>query len=311
MQYLKHGIAPSTQKTYSAAQDIFLGFCGRLGLAALPASEGTLMLFVTELAQTRAHTTIRTYLAGVRHLHVIHGLPNPLEQSLRLDLVLKGIRRIKPKQGKPRLPITPHILLRIKSSLDQSPSYDSTMLWAACTLAFFAFLRCGEFTVPALGAYDQAKHLSVSDIAVDSHTQPTTISARLKVSKTDQFGKGILVFLGKASSPLCPVAAVLNYLARRGATDGPLFLRANGQPLTRKWFVEQVQQALMTAGIDSMAYNGHSFRIGAATTAAACGLNEALIKTLGRWASTAYQVYIRIPQPQLAAISPLLATAPT
>lgn len=58
MQYMKHEIAPSTWKIYSAAQDVYLGFCTRMGLPARPVSEGMLMLFVTELAQTRAHITI-------------------------------------------------------------------------------------------------------------------------------------------------------------------------------------------------------------------------------------------------------------
>ena len=39
-------------------------------------------------------------------------------------------------------------------------------------------------------------------------------------------------------------------------------------------------------------YASHSFRTGAATTAAAAGLPAWLIKTLGRWRSNAFQSYI-------------------
>ena len=38
-----------------------------------------------------------------------------------------------------------------------------------------------------------------------------------------------------------------------------------------------------------------SFQIGAATTAAAYGIPVDVIKTLGRWKSQAYHLYIRIP----------------
>ena len=45
------------------------------------------------------------------------------------------------------------------------------------------------------------------------------------------------------------------------------------------------------------------------TTAAACGLSAELIKTLGRWKSCAYQLYVRLPKSQLAGISKTLAAA--
>ena len=57
-------------------------------------------------------------------------------------------------------------------------------------------------------------------------------------------------------------------------------------------------------------YSGHSFRIGAATTAAAVGVEDSMIKTLGRWKSAAYLAYVRIPWKRLAAVSARLANSP-
>ena len=49
------------------------------------------------------------------------------------------------------------------------------------------------------------------------------------------------------------------------------------------------------------------FRVGAATTAAACDIEDSTIQTLGRWESATYLRYVRIPQEKLASISkPLL-----
>ena len=62
-----------------------------------------------------------------------------------------------------------------------------------------------------------------------------------------------------------------------------------------------MKKDLEKAGVDPGHYSGHSFRIGAATTAAARGLEDSTVKTLGRWKSLAYLEYIKIPREQLAA----------
>ena len=69
----------------------------------------------------------------------------------------------------------------------------------------------------------------------------------------------------------------------------------------------KVKEVLGELGYPAREYSGHSFRAGAATTAAAVGFQDSLIKTLGRWESTAYQLYVRIPRGQLAGVSAALA----
>ena len=101
--------------------------------------------------------------------------------------------------------------------------------------------------------------------------------------------------------------AILPLLARRGAMPGPLFQFQDGSFLTREKFVAEVRQLLLAANINAEPYAGHSFRIGAATTAAHAGMDAALIQTLGRWRSSAYQLYIRIPCESFAFVCSVLA----
>ena len=111
------------------------------------------------------------------------------------------------------------------------------------------------------------------------------------------------MFLGRTRTNLCPVATMLGYIDVRGLGPGPLFRFTAGAGLTRSRFVAQIQEALRTAGVDESRYNGHSFRIGAATTAAARGIEDCVIKMLGRWESTAYLQYVRIPRRELMGYS--------
>ena len=132
------------------------------------------------------------------------------------------------------------------------------MLWAACCLGFFGYLSCAEFTCPSREAYDLDCHLSLSDTA--------------KQSKTDPFRKGVDILLGRTNQTLCPVAALSAYLQIRGPASGPLFMHNNSATLSRGSLVKALQEALKQCGMDSSLYNGHSFRIGAAITAAAAGV---------------------------------------
>ena len=78
--------------------------------------------------------------------------------------------------------------------------------------------------------------------------------------------------------------------------DTPLFKFTSGTPLTRAVFTQHIQRALTETGFaNSSRFMSHSFRIGAATTAAEVGVPAWLIKTMGRWSSDAYQQYIRTP----------------
>ena len=137
-------------------------------------------------------------------------------------------------------------------------------------------------------------HLSLSDLAVNNTQAPQVISIKLKRSKTDQFMKGVKLVLGRAHNVLCPVTALLAYLAHRGDSPGPLFRWANQDPLTKTKFVDHVRKGLITANIPAHLYTGHSFRIGAATTAALMGIEDSTIQTLGKWKSLAYLLYIKL-----------------
>ena len=167
-------------------------------------------------------------------------------------------------------------------------------------------MRAGEFTLT--GNVDSGSiPLAVSDISVDSRDDPQIVTIHLRRSKTDQYAKGEYVYLGRTNDSLCPVSAILAYLAVRPQSPGPLFILKNGAPLSQRKFVSSLRGALSQAGISTTGYSGHSLRIGAATTAATLGLSDSLIKSLGRWKSSVFNTYIRKSGYELATASAHLA----
>ena len=113
---------------------------------------------------------------------------------------------------------------------------------------------------------------------------------------------------GSARLPQSTGIPVFDYLKVRGFRTGSLFMFADGRPHTRQCFIDVVRSALDAAGFNKDKCCSHSFRIGAVSAAAARGVEDCVIKTLGRWESLAYLQYVRLPREQLAGISGLLAT---
>ena len=251
-----------------------------------------------------AGSSVKSFLAAIWYSQIAVGLGDPkMAEWPRLGYVVRGFKKkTAGPRSKPRLPITPSILQKLRLVWNDSPDhFNGRMLWAAACMCFFGFLRSGEVVAPGASSFDPSVHLSQGDVAVDSREKPSLVEVKIKASKTDVFRKGVTVTLGATGDMLCPVAAVLGYMAEpnpwKGSPPGPFFVFSNGAPLTREKLVKELRSALGTAGVKADGYAGH-FRI-----AASKGLPDSLIKTLGRWESSAYTLYIRTPQSVLKKVA--------
>ena len=87
-----------------------------------------------------------------------------------------------------RLPVTGALA-------QQSQSFSSRLLWAACCVGFFGFLQCGEFLIPDDGTFTPETHLALDDILFTEHRGMPAFHPNIKASKTDQFRDGAVVVL--------------------------------------------------------------------------------------------------------------------
>ena len=260
-------------------------FCRKYFFRRLPMHQSALCLHVTYLARSLSFKSIKLYLCAVKQYALGHGFRDRLPNMHQLHFTLRGIKR---KFGatahrKPCRPITIVLLTQTKSYIMSTyPNLtDQRMLWAASTLAFSGFLRSSEYTSPSKSKYHKSSTLQLRDITL----RKSRILVRIKASKTDPFREGITLSIARTRTSVCPVQAITKYCQVRPKSRGPFFQTASKQYLTRAMMSQLIKDTLKAGNFDNHRFSSHSFRIGAATTAASAGIPDRTIRTLGRWSS--------------------------
>jgi Phage integrase family len=279
---------------YSVGWNSFVQYCAEAKRTPLPLTEEALMHWASSTALNGCkHSTIKSYLAGIRSAAIMHGFDvSDLSKMQRLKLVLRALKSIAPHTAT-RLPITNDILLKIRPHM-KLDTYEGKVMWAAFTFAHSCLMRCGEFTALA---YKDKNFLSLEAWKWEDGAQHGTVT--LSHSKTSKQPVDIYVFAN--GSDTCPVLAMTKYMSSRIKRrysirlDSPLFAMEDGTPLTRKALSNALRNALVAARVpNAELYKGHSFRRGGATSLARVGVADSVIKTIGRWKSHAYQLYVDI-----------------
>ena len=75
----------------------------------------------------------------------------------------------------------------------------------------------------------------------------------------DQFRQGMAIVLGATEVELCPVAALLDFLGKRGGSLGPVFINTDATPMRRRQFASKVQEALTLPGSTEATLMGTAF----------------------------------------------------
>ena len=140
------------------------------------------------------------------------------------------------------------------------------------TLAFFGCFRLGELCPSDGVAFSPAMHLCLSDITLNE--QDLVLTVFLKRSKTDVHNSGVNVYIGcSRDTQCCAFCSMKKYLVFRNTLqitdeDSPLFLVPGGTILTKNYMVSVTRLLLSITGNDPSLFSGHSYRAGAATSAA-------------------------------------------
>jgi len=152
--------------------------------------ENQLLYFATYCQKTLnlKYQMIKLYLAGIRHFIICLEGYDPMANNVRLPIILRGIQKSQHNSTKVRLPITVAILEELCALLSRGvfSAFKDLMLKCAFKMAYFGFLRCGEFTRHKA---DSAFIVRLQDIHVDRSQEFYMFN--LHSSKCDPFHKGV------------------------------------------------------------------------------------------------------------------------
>lgn len=285
--YARASLAPNTKIAYARAWRAFQAWCGPQGLSALPAAPATVSLYLAAKAPALKVSTLALALSAIRHAHRMAG-ENLDASHPEVRAVFAGIRRTHGKAPRRVSPLPLEVLKQAATELEIAGDPLSIRNRAILLIGFCAALRRSEIVT-----------LRVQDIEFVSEG----MKIRLAKRKTDQDGNGtwIGVPFGLTFST-CPVRALQQWLQLLPAkiTSDPLFQsisksgRVSGRGLDGRDIARIVRAIVINAGLNPMAYSGHSLRAGFATSAAAYGAGErSIMAQTGHKSVTTARTYIR------------------
>jgi hypothetical protein len=287
--------APNTTRTYATHRRTYMRFCELTSCVAVPVSVTSVCRYAAFLGRTRAFSTVKQYLNIVRIVHQELGFDNPLADNYNLTMVLRGLRRKKGDVQLQKDPLTPSILMKIRSRIDLDSILDA-QFWAGMVCCFFGLLRVSSVTAHPSMSCDSPHLLRRRDIIFSA--QGCTL--RFRGSKTIQFRERTfdVTLPYFANHPLCPVTAVIVFLRMAGQlpVDFPAFACRVNQKLrvlSASVFRARLRALLRQIGLSEQCYNTHSLRRGGATWLLMAGVSVPVIKILGDWKSDAVLRYLK------------------
>jgi hypothetical protein len=123
------------------------------------------------------------------------------------------------------------------------------VFWVISCTTFFGFFRLGELLLPSVSEFNDRLHLAWGNVALDHPSQPTMVRINLKRSKTNQSGRGCHVIVGRTATELCPISAILSYIATLGDRPGSFFIDSASVPITKARFISLLRAVLTGIGV--------------------------------------------------------------
>ena len=262
------------------------------------------MQFCCALVQDRGvkASTAACYFGQVQGWHAKeHGIRLASGMKLsRLPAMLKGLRRVLNEAPREvRRGVAPQALKKAMDILLDPNNPTHANIRAALSVALQGLLRSAEYSCDPGVKFNPLKHLTRADIRECSVERLILMMLPCK-NMRHLSGKTCPLIIGSGGAYVDAVWEVRNMLRvdpvpESAAYATPLFRDPqSGDPLRTNKLRDMIRQLMAAADEPDPSHFGtHSLRIGGATALFAAGADETVIRTMGRWSSDCYRLYVR------------------
>ena len=276
-------------------------------LAARLQEEWLCMRFIAALVEDGGvlPTTAASYFGQVQGWHAKeHGVKLAAGIKLnRLPAMVKGLRRVVGEGGRAvRRGIAPQALRRAMDACLDPDILEHAYMRASLSLALQGLLRGAEFAVD--GKFNPLKHMTRADL-VSITDERLVVMMRPCKNMQHLSGKTVPLIIGAGGGYVDAVREIQNLVRLLGpcspdaAAFTPLFQMPSGRAgeqftaLTTQRVREWTRTLMASIGEQPAQFGTHSYRIGGATALFAAGADPTIIRTMGRWSSDCYRLYVR------------------
>jgi site-specific recombinase XerD len=281
---LQGAYAPNTLKSYYADARAFVDWCGERNFEPFPIASETLCEYIEYLQLDTAYSSIRRRVSSLRRLNRMLGFEDQT-QTEEVYLAIRRLKRSKCLEQKQAVGINHDILIKMIAA--QPSTLAGTRNRALLSLGYDFLARRSELVA-----------IRSDDL---KFTPDGALKGMIRKSKTDQYGKGRLVFGSERSAKL-----VRNWLRLKPKEIQPVFCAINhGKCEDRAICDRNVNDIIKRSVVkvkrcerpSDLEVSGHSLRVGAAQDLLIKGYDLAAIMRAGGWSDpSTVSRYLRFSQ---------------
>ena len=264
--------------------------------------------------------TASNYLSGVRFMLFNSNVDITfIDRSNAIKATRAGMllmHRAESKESETnRHPLTCEMILFAKDTMFNARNvFTSRAIGIALLIGFCCLARASEylrtkgkhffrsedviFTLNPLAEGDAPRYITSSEAYMHNNDQVTGVVFTLQDAKNDPDGRGYTIPFDRNSSPDAAfdfVGECFDFACfarpKRGA---PFISSSTGEELSYDRLLDAIKSIAEHFGLDPSRYGTHSSRIGGASALSAAGIEDSVIKLMGRWKSIAFLKYIRL-----------------